>query len=98
MTLSSSRTPDETLYRTTYRKRTDGTLADAVVAALAAATNTAPTDIDPLYETVDPDALENLFGARIDGSDRERGRISFHHHNKQVVIDGTDILVRSATS
>ena len=87
--------PDETLHRTSYEKQSDGTLADAVIAALVEASGTPATEIPPLYETVDPDALENLFGARINGPDRIRGRISFHHYGYCVTIDGTDITVQS---
>ena len=38
------------------------TLSGAVVEAVAKAEGVAPTDLPPLYETVDLEALERLFG------------------------------------
>ena len=40
------------------------TLVEAVVEAIAEAEDTDPGDLPPLYETVDPDALERLFDRR----------------------------------
>ncbi len=38
----------------------DSSVSTSVVEAVAAATKTMPTEIDPLYDVVDPDALDAL--------------------------------------
>jgi hypothetical protein len=85
---------DHTIRRTSYTKRADETLAEAVVLALARATGRSVNDFSPLYRTVDPDALGNLFGDRFDGSSREHGRISFVHDGYRIRIVGDDVSVR----
>lgn len=60
-------------------------LAETVARAVASAADADPKEMKPLYESVDPEALENLF-------DDERGRwpgcVSFLHAGYRVVIEG----------
>lgn len=47
--------------RTTIRIAGDDRISDTVIDAVSAATGTDPLDLSPLYETIDPDALDRLF-------------------------------------
>jgi hypothetical protein len=47
----------------------DQPIAEAVVEATAAVLNDDPLTLDPLYDTVDPDALGALVGDEADGCD-----------------------------
>jgi len=72
--------------RPTIRLAEDERLSDTVIDAVAAATDTDPLDLSPLYEVVDPDALDCLF--RCD--DRPAaGRLEF-------TIEGCDVCVHSS--
>jgi hypothetical protein len=50
-----------TVIDTEYRREDDRTPSEAVVEALATAAGVEPTDLPPLYDFVDPDALDTLF-------------------------------------
>ncbi|MFA9416249.1 HalOD1 output domain-containing protein [Natrinema sp. HArc-T2] len=58
-----------------------------VVEALADATNTAPNELEPLYNTVDPEALDRLF--RPDSSDEIRVTFEYGDSHVEVRGDGT---------
>lgn len=70
-------------------------LSVAVVEAVAEATGRDPTEIEPLNEYIDPDALNDLFEPRSDG-DRSEATVSFPLEDHLVIVrgDGT-IVVRS---
>lgn len=58
-------------------------LSMRVVEALAEAKGVSPLDLDrPLYETIDPEALDNLFGPDADAT----GHVAF-------VVDGFEVTV-----
>jgi len=64
--------------------------SDAVVRSVAAATDRTVVDLDPLYETVDSDALDDLF---------ERGasvRMSFRYGGCDVTVTQLHVVVRPA--
>jgi hypothetical protein len=66
----------------------------AVVEALAAARNVAPADVrDPLYDSVDPDALDRLF-AYGDAADAADGTVAFSVGGRTVTVhsDGTIVV------
>lgn len=58
-----------------------------VVDALAAATDTDPLELAPLYEVVDPEALDRLFDA--DATGRARVQFEYDGHAVEVRGDGT---------
>lgn len=60
----------------------------AVIGALSEVLGTGPTDIEPLYETIDTDALDEIVHPRAAIADVE---VSFilEGHNVTVTIDGT---------
>ena len=51
-----------------------------VVQAVASATGEDPTDMDPLYAVVDPDALDALFVGGVEG------RVHFDYHDCEVAV------------
>ncbi|MFC3959617.1 HalOD1 output domain-containing protein [Halovivax cerinus] len=58
-------------------------LAIAVVDAVAEAAGCDPIQLDPLYDAVDPDALNALF----DGRRETTGQFRFEYHGYTVVVD-----------
>lgn len=63
----------------TYRVTLDAMdqASATVVMAVAAVLDRDVTELDPLDDTVDPDALDALFVPKPDGTDRAGGEISF---------------------
>ncbi|TMT77917.1 hypothetical protein E2L06_19420 [Haloterrigena sp. H1] len=64
-----------------------------VIEALADATDTAPNELDPLYNTIDPEALDQLF--RPDSSDEIR--VTFEYGDSHVEIRGDGTVVVDGT-
>ncbi|WP_170977470.1 HalOD1 output domain-containing protein [Halorussus salinisoli] len=67
----------------------DESPTEAVVNAVAAARDCEPTDLPPLNDTIDPDALDGLFADTITGPAREGGRIVFEYGGCTVTLLGT---------
>lgn len=55
--------------------------SERVVCEVAAYSNTPPEDLPPLYDTIDPDALDALFR-----TDRMDGRVEFRYGNCNVSV------------
>ena len=53
---------------------------ERVISAVADANGVGPTELEPLYETVDPEALDALFDAGIEGT------IQFTYEDHDVVV------------
>lgn len=63
---------------------TDGRASAAVLEAVAAEEGCKPTDLDvPLYERVDPEALDALVSSPIEG------HISFVYHGYKLTVNGS---------
>lgn len=60
-------------------------LSDKVVQTLADAEGVDPLELDPLYEVVDPDALDRLFDSTSD-DDRREGRVQFRASGYRVEV------------
>lgn len=67
----------------------DDGVSIAVVTAVAARRGVEPTELPPLYEWVDPDALDALFEPTTTGGPR-RGRLSFTYDGHEVVLECDD--------
>ena len=70
----------------------------AVIRALAAVSGDDPTTIEPLFDVLDPDALDRLFApAR---TPRLQGTVAFEHHGYRITVraDGRGSVVREADS
>ncbi len=83
---SQSRSPS--LYRATHDPNGPAALSTTVIHALADCMGVDVTDSRiSLYDTVDPDALNELFRPRHDGTPRTGGTLTF-------VVDGHHVTVR----
>ncbi|RBI63546.1 hypothetical protein DMJ13_03155 [halophilic archaeon] len=73
--------------RTSYSRSDGERPSTAVVNALAAHEDTDVGEIRPqLYDVVDPDALDALFGPRLDGRPRTSGRVVFTYLGHRVTV------------
>lgn len=70
--------------------------SESIVTAISEREGTPPTELNPLHEVVDVDALNSIFGARSDGTPREVGSVSFQYCGYHVTIfgDGQIVLVK----
>lgn len=62
-------------------------VSEAVVKAVADAENVEPIELQPLYDVIDPDALDSLFRPHA-----ARGRITFQYHGYTVEVDGNSTV------
>lgn len=95
-TESGSSTNQESLH---HDWREEGTAAGSVINAIVALTEAPPTRLQPLYETIDPDALEKILELGSDSPGRRSTlTVSFCHEGCDVTIkaDG-QLTVRSRT-
>lgn len=63
-------------------------VSEQVISAVAGLTETDPVALEPLYQSVDPDALDKLFAADQLGFDRSPNRVAFSYCGCDVVITG----------
>lgn len=77
----------------TYRRRVDFRDRDpheAVIDVVAAVTGSEPTDLDPLYSVLDPEALDDLVSA---GSGAAGGLlVEFTYHEHCVRVYGSGLI------
>ena len=64
----------------TYQTDEDETVCEGVVNALTTATDTPAASLQPLYASVDPDALNSIF----DGN--RTGRVVFSHVGHRITV------------
>ncbi|NHN58439.1 MULTISPECIES: HalOD1 output domain-containing protein [Halorussus] len=81
--------PDTDTYRLHHDWRGDESVSAAVVRGVAAVTNTAPTELDPLFETLDPDALDQLYRSTARGPGRGDCWVSFCYNDCAVTVAAT---------
>lgn len=64
-----------------------GGVCHEIVTKVGSAIDESPTDLDPpLYEVIDPDALEQLFAGCDDHSDQQIGQVTFMYCECQVTV------------
>lgn len=61
-------------------------LSRVIVDAVADALDCEQTEVPPLHASVDPEALDDLFGPRYDGTPRTCGRVEFTHDECEVRV------------
>jgi len=67
----------------------DDSVSQRVVETVAEAEGVPPTELSPpLYEVVDPDALDRLFAA----PSRSDSRVVFSYKNYEVTVDGEGLV------
>lgn len=74
----------------------DAVPSEAVVAAVAEATDRSPLELDPLIEAVDPDALDSLF-ARAEAVDSPIS-LSFVYAGRSVTVTPEGVQVEDAAA
>lgn len=70
-----------------------------IVKAVARSAGVDPTELSPLYETVDPDALDALVTSLADGTGQEHFSVQFTYAGREVVVranEDIDIRVPAA--
>ncbi|WP_135825867.1 HalOD1 output domain-containing protein [Halorussus ruber] len=75
-----------------YRVRYDSSEelpSTVVVTAVAAVAETDPLDLEPLRESIDPDALDALFRQTPGGRIRSSGQAEFWFADHHVTVDAT---------
>lgn len=72
----------------------EGGVSLAVILAVADATGRPPTEIGPLSDVLDPDALDDVFTPAPGENRREPGRVRFRFEGRTVVVDGPREEVR----
>lgn len=77
----------------------DQPLSEAVVRAVEAvsdrssvAGDDAARPLDPLYERIDPDALDALFHGRGDGPGSRAGEVTFAYCGYEVTVESTGLV------
>lgn len=82
--------PKTNTYRIRHDWQDDEPVSTALIMGVAAVTNAPPTEIDPLYEVVDPDALNRLFEPTANSSLRPSdGRATFTMNGCTVTVYGS---------
>jgi hypothetical protein len=74
----------------TYDLEPEETPSEAVVKAVAAVTGRSVTELSPLYETIDPDALDLLFSR---GFVQQSGTLTFTWNGCDVTVEHGEIRI-----
>lgn len=73
-------------YRLYADWQSDEPVSMSVLRGVAAVTNTPITDMDPLFETVDPEALDDLYDPAAGDRERADTRVAFRFNGCDVVV------------
>lgn len=76
-------------------------VSTAVIEAVAERAETDPNELPPLYNTVDPDALDRLFESKGGLAPREDGTVGFDYAGYRVRIEvgrAIDVTVSSSSA
>lgn len=65
----------------------DVPLSTTILSLVGSATDADPTELEPLNDAVDPDALDALFAPREGGTPRRPGTVSFRFAGFTVTVD-----------
>ncbi|MCU4799208.1 hypothetical protein OB920_02320 [Halobacteria archaeon HArc-gm2] len=86
---------------TTYTRDPDESPSESVVRTVAAVTGTEPTRMDPLYESIDPDALDTVVESTATAAGTQsntRSSVRFRYQGRTVTIhaDGRTVVSPAA--
>lgn len=87
--------PERDTYRATYDWESTRPLRIFVTRVVATAADVPPTELDALYRSVNPGALEEVFEPLPDGSPRTGGGLWFAVGDYDVVVHGDGEVVVS---
>lgn len=93
-TLSSGQ--PEHRYQFYYDADEPASLSETIVTAIADIAAVDVTDLDPLYERVDPDSLNSIFQPASDDTPRSGGEIRFVLSDYEVTVSGNGHIVIDA--
>lgn len=68
-------------------KETDCSLSYAVLDAVASHEGASMSDLPPLRDAINPDALDTLFARTLDGRARQMGEVRFEYSGYTIAID-----------
>jgi hypothetical protein len=66
--------------------KADQSVSYTLLCAVAEVEGCCPTDLPPLHDTLDVDALDTLFGEETDGSSQCQGSLMFDYSDSSVTI------------
>lgn len=69
-----------------YEADEDEAPSEAVIRSVSAVRGVEPTELDPLYDTIDPDGLDELFGSTVGGEHRGDARVEFTYAGCEVTV------------
>ncbi|WP_266081168.1 HalOD1 output domain-containing protein [Haladaptatus caseinilyticus] len=72
--------------RQSPRDNPSRSLSNQILTVIAEVDDRSVNAIEPLYKTIDPDALDALFAPQIDGSSRASGNVSFKYAGYWVTV------------
>lgn len=78
----------------TYEIDPDEPPSEAVVRAVATLADARPLDLDPLYDAIDPDHLDGLFGRAGDDTARREHSITFAYDDREIAVTRETVFVR----
>ncbi|MCU4974475.1 hypothetical protein OB955_17275 [Halobacteria archaeon AArc-m2/3/4] len=78
----------------TFIYTTDESVSEAVLDAVASITDSDPIELDPLYYTIDPDALDTLFESRPYNTELPRDvQVTFSYVGLQVTVTAAGQII-----
>ncbi|WP_049916866.1 HalOD1 output domain-containing protein [Halogeometricum pallidum] len=78
------------------RAARDRTVTETVIAAVAEANGIEPTDLDPLFDVIDPDALNDIYRTKWAQSPRSL-TVEFQYEGCTVVVRAKKVTVSKST-
>jgi len=84
-------------YRATYDHGQDFP-SEVIIHAVAAVSNTSPTDLEPLYSVIDPDALDSLCASLTQGRHEGDARVTFAFHGHTVALNSYGVVEVAPTT
>lgn len=73
-------------YETSTQRPDESTVSERVFTAVADARDEDPLELPPLYDVIDPDALDQLFDHGVTGRQTGPGRVNFRLADCEVVV------------
>ena len=83
---------------TVERSAENETLTETIVIAVADATGVDPLDLDPLYDSVDPDALGRAFESTDEDGTATTDQLTFAYADCEVTVRADRSVVAAPTS
>jgi hypothetical protein len=84
---------DTGTYRATYDSSTES-VCMAIISTVAAVSETDPSELEPLYPVINPDALNALFSSKQDGRSRTGGEVRFTYCGYEITAtSNSDVQV-----